>query len=1455
MVVVTRGIAEKSADESGTGDSDRAEVELPKAGNSGESYAVAMRRLELEHARGFLRPESEERIAMRRIEVEGKMTRPESSSGSDTSDSCRMDPFSQCAKVLKGRKLPCDADVPVWFEEVEKIFSTFGVPQNNRVHFIMPAPSERVRYLFASLSAEEVADYERVKAAVLEELRLTPGEYLRRFETASKRKDEGWTQFASRVKGYFTYYLDARGADTKQDLVERIIADRVKNGLGKDSLKYVILREGEGWMKAHKIAKILQTFEEAEGKGHLAKVVEASVDNGAAPATKGGRAGRPFRCYECQKEGHLARDCPTRKSKPGAQPGAGSKVSRIQSIVVGEDEPAPDTSGLLVAKLATGPPQAACTSSLQRVEIVCAGVPTNAILDTGCEITVIREGLLPTSAGDPSGSIHLISAFGQAIKAKLAHLPLQLRHDGTVVDGAQINIVCALTDELAPGVDCLLTGEDWALLTGGAGPSSASQRETPVEASVGGKTRALPILTAAHFSEMQSCDWEFVPSADATVVECGSLIPGSRLLRPAMYTAGDDCLEGSSSLIPGSRLLLPARYTAGDDCLKGCGSLIPGSRLLRPAMYTAGDDCLEGSSSLIPGSRLLLPARYTAGDDCLKGCGSLIPGSRLLRPAMYTAGDDCLEGSSSLIPGSRLLLPAMYTAGDDCLEGCGSLIPGSRLLLPARYTAGDDCLKGCGSLIPGSRLLRPAMYTAGDDCLKGCGSLIPGSRLLLPARYTAGDDCLKGCGSLIPGSRLLRPAMYTAGDDCLKGCGSLIPGSRLLLPARYTAGDDCLGGSSSLIPGSRLLRPARYTAGDNSLDSEGTVVKGLKVRLSCGSESYNVVRELVAPLPSERTLQRRLQQHKFPPGILIEMMKPLEVKVGLMSPAERHAVLMMDEIQLNEGLDYDATTGTVIGRPTIGLSSGKLPDSCLATHGFVFMLGGMSTRWKQTVAYEFTENSFSAATVKTTIDTLIRRCEQIGIKVHALVTDMGGGNQALWRAYGILVGKHSKETCYANHPCDPARRLYFVADVPHLLKNLRNHLIRGQDIYLPDEVVKKNALPTDTVSIKQVEQLLELDEQSDMRVAPRLKKACISPGHYAKMKVGPAYTLFHHDTAAGLRYLVKLGRLDEEALTTAWFFEQVQRWFELMSSRTKVVAFSHKAQAGLDFLKDFITLFQDLAIGSRVRVWKPIQTGVILSTTSAMELQTMMVGDHHFEYLLFSRLSQDALENLFSTIRLKNPVPRPKEFKSALRTVTLAQFLRPSSHGSYTKADGELLVGLENSAPEDPDPPPLQPGLLDLDTAEQDSFEYLCGYAVQQVKKNLKTCNNCSAAICAERPMQDANDLVRLKSYTSNRIALVVPSKATLSLLEAAERYYRRNEKLVIDNSLSIHNLRSSILDATGPCEIPVCHDVPMKLLRCFLSTRLHMTLRKLNQQIRDKKQSAKCGSRSVGMRHAVVNI
>lgn len=92
-----------------------------------------------------------------------------------------------------------------------------------------------------------------------------------------------------------------------------------------------------------------------------------------------------------------------------------------------------------------------------------------------------------------------------------------------------------------------------------------------------------------------------------------------------------------------------------------------------------------------------------------------------------------------------------------------------------------------------------------------------------------------------------------------------------------------------------------------------------------------------------------------------------------MKPEERHAVLLLDEMQLTPGLDYDPTTKTVIGYATMPRSgraqlttnsggahpsahSGEALTSAektAATHGLVFMLAGVSSRWKQTIAYQF----------------------------------------------------------------------------------------------------------------------------------------------------------------------------------------------------------------------------------------------------------------------------------------------------------------------------------------------------------------------------------------------------------------------------------------------------------------------------------------------------------------------
>lgn len=124
------------------------------------------------------------------------------------------------------------------------------------------------------------------------------------------------------------------------------------------------------------------------------------------------------------------------------------------------------------------------------------------------------------------------------------------------------------------------------------------------------------------------------------------------------------------------------------------------------------------------------------------------------------------------------------------------------------------------------------------------------------------------------------------------------------------------------------------------------------------------MREMGQPLPAERTLQHRLQNYKFQPGLLHNLMPAFALKVGQMEPEERHATLMIDEIQLTPGISFDASSGTVFGAPTMPLADGTLPDGCQATHAVVFMLGGMRTRWNQVVVYHLTGNSFSAKAMK-----------------------------------------------------------------------------------------------------------------------------------------------------------------------------------------------------------------------------------------------------------------------------------------------------------------------------------------------------------------------------------------------------------------------------------------------------------------------------------------------------------
>ncbi|GBN00918.1 hypothetical protein AVEN_8386-1 [Araneus ventricosus] len=235
-------------------------------------------------------------------------------------------------------------------------------------------------------------------------------------------------------------------------------------------------------------------------------------------------------------------------------------------------------------------------------------------------------------------------------------------------------------------------------------------------------------------------------------------------------------------------------------------------------------------------------------------------------------------------------------------------------------------------------------------------------------------------------------------------------------------------------------------------------------------------------------------------------------------------------------------------------------------------------------------------------------------------------NQAFGRE--CEVGVKRRKTKYLDiqvfclYSANSCRKLFIVEDAPLLLKNLRNHLIQGPIIYLPSEVVKEQNLVTNEVSLAHIQVIILMEEQNEFKLCPQLTASCLAIGHYDKMKVGPTHVLINNFVAVALRY--------------------------------------------------YVNLKSNLKIGIR-GVWKPVQAGIALTTTSMLALQEMFLKDRNFKFILLSRFSQDAIENLFSTIRLKNPVPIFKEFKTCLRLIFLSQYFTSGVKGnSFSDTDEEM---------------------------------------------------------------------------------------------------------------------------------------------------------------------------------------
>lgn len=520
--------------------------------------------------------------------------------------------------------------------------------------------------------------------------------------------------------------------------------------------------------------------------------------------------------------------------------------------------------------------------------------------------------------------------------------------------------------------------------------------------------------------------------------------------------------------------------------------------------------------------------------------------------------------------------------------------------------------------------------------------------------------------------------------------------------------------------------------------SNDTVMDAMKLRFACGSQGYQDLLNRGFPFPSIRTLSEKMENLKFLPGQIIpEILKFLEIKVTHLKDIWKHCLLVLDEMSITEGLFLDPATNTMLGKNTLGNTEEN------ATKTLVFLLAGLSARWKQVIRYEFTNEKYDGGALRPIIDEIIIAVENLSLRLHVVTADMGPNNQGMWKAYGITdSGRYVKPVNYCIHPADKNRKLYFCADGPHLSKNMACGFRNNPNIIIPKKFVDKYKLPCTFAQYKHLHDLLQDDESSDFKFNQKLRDSHLEKGnHFADMKVCNARAVVCEATVSGLLYQGTTYD-DKSKITTAWYISQLSRWFDIVCSRNVNLSLSNKnpkmREEVTTFLKEFMELMNGVVAGAQ---YKPWQRGAQITTQSILDLSKYLL-DNGFKYFMPGRCSQDCIENLFSLIRSVHPVPNCLQLKQDLRLITVSQYTATITNSSYENDDAVPLSGFLNfinkkkTVPNDGQDILLK-NMFDtlppqnskpLNFKELNLLYYYSGFVLKQINKIRKLCKQCTAA-------------------------------------------------------------------------------------------------------------------------------
>ncbi|KAJ8910405.1 hypothetical protein NQ315_011369 [Exocentrus adspersus] len=399
-------------------------------------------------------------------------------------------------------------------------------------------------------------------------------------------------------------------------------------------------------------------------------------------------------------------------------------------------------------------------------------------------------------------------------------------------------------------------------------------------------------------------------------------------------------------------------------------------------------------------------------------------------------------------------------------------------------------------------------------------------------------------------------------------------------------------------------------------------------------------------------------------------------------------------------------------------------------------------------------------------------CQNIGLKIVAMVCDQGSGNQSALNSL-ISEGHIHQEENRLSFDVN-GKEIILIYDVPHLFKGVRNNLL-NKELHFKINGDKKVAKWDDIIDF------YYLDTADSTRLCPKLTDLHVLPDKINKMKVSCCTQVFSNQVGSLMKRISQWDIQDEyklkkSASDTADLILFLDQLFDSLNSNSKIAPSSKPLKGGISknsghkqFWYDSLKIIRSMRYFSKDKkqyVSTPSLKNLSKTARGFIYLSEKLLA-HGFKFILPREINQDPLENFFAAIRshgIRNTSPNVTQFTSSYKALLVNNFLSSHSPSSNCEEDfsdsaldslhcfltGDSIPGvrpLEDDDGEDYSIP-SHVSIQKRTRVGNATLNYIAGYVAKKALKDTNNCESCKKLLLHRKDFPEKNlEFIEARQY------------------------------------------------------------------------------------------------------------